>query len=363
MQREADPEFHFLATGIGSVPFLDINGTCRHILETCPEMPYWPQFVRRTHLEDMIIQFSEGLPALTIKGKTLVLVQDQMEKELVAFYERFLAEDIGAFALSPEYAPGFSNLTRLIQQTPDQLGPYIKGQSVGPVTFAAAVRNQDGKLLFHYPDLLDACAKGLALRALWQVREMSKTGRRPVLFLDEPYLTGFGSAFTPVRREEVVALLGEVIEYLKQQTDVLVGIHCCGNTDWPMIAEAGPDIISFDAFSHMEHFLLFPEAISEFVKKGGAVAWGIVPTDGYTSAVTVEGLFAGLRNGLERLYRWGLDPMEVAARSLITPSCGMGTMEPAAAWRVQEMLPLLSRLCRGNQKAGISDQYKVNRNH
>lgn len=346
MQPKAGPDFHFMATGIGSVPFLDINGACRHILETCPEMPYWPQFVRRTHLEDMIIQFSEGLPSLAVEGKALALARDRMETELVAFYERFLAEDIDAFALSPEYAPGLHNLTRLIRQAPGQGGGYIKGQSVGPVTFAAAVKDHDGKFLFYYPDLVDACAKALALRALWQVREMGKTGRKPVLFLDEPYLTGFGSAFTPVRREEVTALLREVIDCLRQKSDALVGIHCCGNTDWPMIAEAGPDIISFDAFSHMEHFLLFPEAISRFINEGGAIAWGIVPTSGCTGSETVDGLFAGLREGLERLDRWGLDPVQIAGRSLITPACGMGTMDPAAASRVQEMLPLLSKMCR-----------------
>ena len=290
-----------MATGIGSVPFLDVGGACRHILETCPEMPYWPQFVRRTHLEDMIIQFSRGLPLLAVKEQSVVIAKGSMEKELVAFYERFLAEDIEAFALSPEYAPGLYEMTALVQGRNQEGGSYIKGQTVGPVTFAAAVRDLDGKFLFHYPDLLDACAKGLALRALWQVREMSKTGRKPVLFLDEPYLTGFGSAFTPVRREDVMALLREVMDYLRKKSDALLGIHCCGNTDWPMIVEAGPDIISFDAFSHMEHFLLFSEALYGFIKGGGAVAWGIVPTHGYRGTETVEGLFAGIKEGLERL--------------------------------------------------------------
>jgi hypothetical protein len=346
MQQRKSAQFNFLATGIGSVPFLDVNGTCRRILETCPEMPYWPQFVQRTHLEDMIIQFSEGLPLLAVEGKSLVLAQGRMEKELVSFYERFLAEKIETFAISPEYAPGLYDLTRLVLQETDQGGRFIKGQSVGPVTFAAAVKDHEGKFLFYYPDMVDACTKGLALRALWQVREMSKTGRKPVLFLDEPYLTGFGSAFTPVRREEVVALLREVVAYLRQESDALVGIHCCGNTDWPMIAEAGPDIISFDAFSYMEHFLLFPKAISRFIRGGGAIAWGMVPTFGYTGAESVEGLLARLQEGLEKLYHWGLDPMEVATRSMITPACGMGTMDPAAASKVQEMLPLLSKMCR-----------------
>jgi len=58
--------FDFAATCIGSVPFKNIEDTCRDILKHLPIMPFWPQFVKRSHLEDMIIQFSEGLPLLTI---------------------------------------------------------------------------------------------------------------------------------------------------------------------------------------------------------------------------------------------------------------------------------------------------------
>jgi hypothetical protein len=237
-------------------------------------------------------------------------------------------------------------MTDLIRQLPPNSGPYLKGQTVGPITLAAAVKDREGKFLFYYPDLVDACTKGLAIRALSQVRELSRTGRKPVIFLDEPYLTGFGSAFTPVQREDVVPLLREVIEYLRQRSDALVGIHCCGNTEWPMIVEAGPDIISFDAFSYMEPFLLFSEVVARFIRKGGIVAWGMVPTFAYTGKETVEGLLAKLQEGFECLLRAGLDPEEIARHSLITPACGMGTMDPAAASRVQEMLAHLSEKCK-----------------
>ena len=53
-------DFHFMATGIGSVPSLDIQQTCSSILTILPGIPFWPQFIRRSHLEDMSIQFSEG---------------------------------------------------------------------------------------------------------------------------------------------------------------------------------------------------------------------------------------------------------------------------------------------------------------
>jgi hypothetical protein len=346
MLHEAGPDFHFVATGIGSVPFLDVGDTCRHILETCPEMPYWPQFVRRTHLEEMIIQFSEGLPLLMAEGKTLVFSEGQMEKELVPFYERYLAEDVESFAVSREYAPGLYTLTALMREKTQKRGLYVKGQTVGPVTLAASVKDREGRSLFYYPDLLDACTKGLAIRGLWQVRELSKTGRRPVIFLDEPYLTGFGSAFTPVQRDEVLRLLREVFDYLRQKSDALLGIHCCGNTEWPMILEAGPDIVSFDAFSYMDHFLLFSKTISRFIREGGTIAWGMVPTFGYTGAETVEEMFVRLQEGFRQLLRCGLDPEELGRRSILTPACGTGMMDPADASNVEVMLSVLSKKCR-----------------
>lgn len=352
MQPAADAPFDFLATGIGSVPFLDIGETCRQILHACPEMPYWPQMVKRSPLEDMVIQFSEGLPLLKIEGKSLVLTDGPMEEALVSFYERFLTDDLESFAISPEHAPGLHEMVRLILDSPQKAGPYLKGQSIGPVTLAAAVKDREGKNLFHHPDLLDACTKGLAARALWQVRALGMTGKKPVLLLDEPYLTGFGSAFTPVRRDEVIALLKEVIDYVKERSDARVGIHCCGNTDWPMILETGPDILSFDAFSHLEYFLLFPREISRFLGQGGAVAWGLVPTFGFTGSETAESLFTMLKQSLKRLYDWGLDPKEVAERSLLTPACGLGTMEPPAAAKAHDMLPPLSRICRERLEKG-----------
>ena len=39
-------------TGIGSVPFTDPQETVALVLETLPQIPYWPQMVRLGYLED-----------------------------------------------------------------------------------------------------------------------------------------------------------------------------------------------------------------------------------------------------------------------------------------------------------------------
>jgi len=344
MEQNTPLNFHFLPTGIGSVPYLDVHGTCLHILEACPQIPFWPQFVQRSHREDMILQFTEGLPFLkaTEDRRVLLTPQADGEQELITFYDRFLAEDVNHFALSKDYVPGLYEMLALIDRDPEKAGPFVKGQTVGPVTFAAGIKDQEGRNLFSYPEISEAFVKALAIRALWQVRELGRTGKRPILFLDEPYLAGYGSAFTPIQRHEVVALIKEVVDYVRGRSEAILGVHCCGNTDWSMIFEAGPDIVSFDAFSYLEYFLLYPGELRRFLQSGGTIAWGIVPTFGFTGDETIEDLSARLREGLVKLDALGLDPSQVARQSLLTPACGMGTMEPARADRVLELLRGLS---------------------
>ncbi len=136
MDHHATFDFHFLPTGIGSVPYLDVHGTCLRILETCPRIPFWPQFVQRSHLEDMIVQFTEGLPfSKSQRTAVLLTVHSKMRKqELVAFYDRFLAEDVEHFALSKKYISGLFEMLSLIDRDPEKYGPFIKGHTVGPVT-------------------------------------------------------------------------------------------------------------------------------------------------------------------------------------------------------------------------------------
>ena len=347
--HEETRHFNFLATGIGSVPFQDIEGTCQDILTHLPSIPFWPQFVKRSHLEDMNIQYSEGLPLLELREEKRSLVVSSTadpESELAAFYDRFLAHDVDYFSISRDYAPGLYSLLELMERDTAHDGAYIKGQTVGPITFTASILGLDGKPILHNPELLEAMARGLAIKALWQVRKLSASGRKTIIFLDEPYLSGFGSAFSPIERHEAIGILRTVIDYLRENSDTLIGIHCCGNTDWSMIIEAGPDIINFDAFDYMDYFLLYPDDILRFLKAGGTVAWGIIPTLNFTGEDSIEGLSQRLENGLTRICQWGMDPGILAQKSILTPACGMGTMSPEEATRALDLLSRLPQGCR-----------------
>lgn len=337
------PDFYFKTTGIGSVPWKDIDKTCYKILELLPSIPFWPQLVQRSLYEDMNIQFTEGFPLININTETrsISVSAKDSEEALVEFYSHYLADDVDYFSMSRDYAQGLYRQIELVSETPDKYGDYIKGHITGPVTFAASVKDEEGKAILGNPELLEAFTKGLAIKALWQVKELQKTGKKTIIFIDEPYLSGFGSAFSPIERHEVISLLNEVIDYVKEKTDTLIGIHCCGNTDWSMIVDAGPDIINFDAFSFLDYFLLYPNDITRFIKGGGTIAWGIVPTGDSAGQGNPDNLYERLNKGLEALYNLGLNKDQVHAASILTPACGMGTMKEKDS---DEALNLLSGL-------------------
>ena len=341
---EKSPDFGFMATGIGSVPFLEVEATCREILRLFPHMPFWPQFVKRSYLEDMSVQYSEGLPLLEVneeKRSLTVSNTGERESELVNFYERFFSGDLDSFAMSEAYAPGLYALMASLNEIKSDQTHYIKGQTVGPITFTSGILGPDGRPVIHDPELSEAFVRGLAIKALWQVKMLEKSGRRPVIFLDEPSLSGFGSAFSSIQRQDVVDKLQMMISYLKDNSDCLVGIHCCGNTDWPMIMAAKPDIINFDAFEFIEHFLLYPDGIARFLKSGGTIAWGIVPTSGFTGSESLKDLLKKVGGGIKKIEEKGLSPQTIVERSIFTPSCGMGSMLPANA---HSAMSLLARL-------------------
>ena len=342
------PAFHFTATGVGSVPGLSVRDTCRLILERLPEMPFWPQFVNLDPREDMIVQYGEGLPGIRLAddGRTLFLAEMDPTDELTAFYERYLADDVEAFAISPERAHGLYALLDQMNGSPAAHGAFIKGQIVGPVTFASAVRAPDGRSLIYVPEMLDVVVKGLSIKLLWQERRLRETGKRPVLFVDEPALSGIGSAFASLNRDWVVTALREIIDYVRSRSDALIGVHCCANTDWPMVMESGPDILNFDAYAYMDSFLLYPEEILRFVQGGGTIAWGIVPTLDFKAGIDAGQLQASLEKGLERLRAWGLDEATLSERSMLTPACGMGGMQTDTAEEALQLLSILEKRIR-----------------
>jgi len=175
--------------------------------------------------------------------------------------------------------------------------------------------------------------KALAMKCRWQIRKFSKYADRVICFIDEPILSAFGSStYVSVTRDDVVAKLAEVVDAVHAENG-LAGVHCCGNTEWSILIDAGVDLVNFDAFDYGETIALYPDAVKRHIESGKALAWGIVPTNSAKiksqTADTLVAKFNGLVDNLAA--KTGLSREIILRQAAVTPSCGTGSLPIADA--------------------------------
>ena len=329
-----------MATGIGSLPLKDSTVAVDLIFKHLAHAPFWPQLPKISPREGMLAQFSENLPGLSFRDGELNFKSEGIEQQLELFYEKFIAQDLAYFKISSEFAKGLYLFHQRLKKEDLNKVEFIKCQVTGPFTFCAGITGHDNKSILHDEILFQAMAQGLTMKLLWQLDLFKEFGKKIIVFFDEPYLTGVGSAYTAVDRRKVIEVYTELAAALKEQ-HCLVGIHCCGNTDWSMLTDiSGIDIINFDAFNFQERFVLYADNLKHFLARGGIICWGIVPTQEYDLALTPESLVTKLLSGVEILVKKGLERKLILERMMISPACGLGTLD---IQKVEGILSLLNQ--------------------
>lgn len=400
-KRRFDP--NLACTGIGSLPHESPEEALDLIRRTCPEVPYWPQLPRRSSLESMYVQFSTGLPgSVWADGRIVVDVgspDSRFAEQAAQFYERYMKEaaeegktvegrgefgPVGAntrqvgtggqavpkeaitsaetpsagWALDESHAAGLRALLREAEATcwPGK-ALAVKGQIAGPISFGLTVTDENGKALLYRPEVMDVASKYLSMAAAYQERELRNIGTEfTLLFIDEPYMSTYGSGYFFYGRPEVERYVGEVIGALSG----LKGIHCCANTDWSVILGLALDIVSFDACDYAEHFLIYSREVGDFLSRGGIIAWGIVPTtegrlEEETPETAAKRWECAARDLLKEVAKADgklRDLKALGARSLLTPACGLGGVSVPAAEKAFDVLSGASGLLR--KELGIS---------
>ena len=335
-----------LAMLIGSLPIADHDQAIRLVFEYTPEVPLWIQLPAYPE-EGMMVQFLEGIPGL-VQNLDRVFIDtagSTFEDDLLKFYEDYLAITEGGssldgtrFVLSQKTARGFYTLLDAMKSSP-QSPVAIKGQITGPVTLATGLTDQNRRALFYDDRILDVVVKTLAMKTRWQVEQLSQWGIPVIIFIDEPGLAGFGtSAFISISKEDVYRVLSEVIEAIHQAGGI-AGVHVCANTDWSLILDSEADVLSFDAYGFFDRLALYEASLKTFFDQGRIVAWGIVPTSSSRDIAreTASSLVAKWESQAGQLEAIGIERTKCLAQSLITPSCGTGSLTPEEAIKVLEL--------------------------
>jgi len=346
---------------IGSLPMENHKEATELILDHTPEIPLWAQLPMYRE-EGMMAQFLPGMPGLTESdgGKLFIdTSRADFDEQYLAFYEEYLSVteaggnlDTSRFALTRETGRGFEEFLRQIDGLAEK-PRALKGQITGPVTFATGATDQDDRAIFYNDQLRDAAVKHLAMNAKWQAKQFAARGIKPVIFIDEPGLAGFGtSAFITITKEDVTGVLGEVIEAVHGENG-LTGVHVCANTEWDLLLNSTVDIISFDAYSFFDKFMLYPDMIKKFMNRGGILAFGIVPTSDAEEIAkeTAASLADRLEDQIKELEGIGIDRKTILEQSFVTPSCGTGSIDLASAQKVLELTRDVSKKIRQVQPA------------
>lgn len=343
----------FLATGIGSMPFTDPEHAVDVSLTRLSEAPIWPQLPKTGLNEQMEIQYSEALPRIVIdreKNRMYFDTTGDYSEEFAEFYEAYMmamdpddgSGDCSALAISPEFSKGLYAAEKRLQ-TNDKKLPFVKVQTTGPCSFALTITDENKRAIYYNEEFRDVVIKAMAMKCRWQIQKFQPYAEKVICFIDEPILSAFGSStYISVKREDVVAHLQEVIEAVHAD-NALAGIHCCGNTEWSILIDAGVDIVNFDAYEFGETIAIYPEAVKTHLDRGGLLAWGVVPTSHAIREKSIEDLIIHLEKMMDNLASKGISKQQITEQAIITPSCGTGSMNPEDAEKVFQTTQSLSK--------------------
>lgn len=341
---------------IGSLPMDDHEKAAGLVLEYVPEIPLWVQLPVFKE-EGMVAQFLPGMPGVVSENDKTFIDKNKpgFSEEMLAFYEDYLMVTEGGgsfsgsrFAMEGAEARGFNEMKRRIAGLSEK-PVAIKSQVTGPITFATGTTDREGRAVFYDDELRDMAVKHLAMKAAWQTRELAVFGKPVMVFFDEPALAGFGSsAFLTITREAVMDALNEMSLAVHAEGG-LSGVHVCANTEWDLLLDSGLNVISFDAYSYFDKFMLYGDKIKRFIERGGILAVGIVPTlpAEVIEKENVDSLFSLWERQLEQLVGLGLSRERVLEQTMITPSCGTGSLPLPLAVKVLDMTRGLSKKIRG----------------
>ena len=333
-------EFGCLPTVIGSMPHTNPSAACSQVIHYLKDIPAWPQLPKRSFLENMYVQFSQGFPGAVVTEESIYIDRSQdLDRPLEDLYAAYLENNIDKYPVSPDYAAGLHSFLALKNLSP----LAVKGQITGPVTWGLTIKDLSGRFVLYDDILGDAVAKFLRLKAAWQEKELRKISPDTIIFVDEPYMVAYGAISVSLSRERVISLLEEVFRGISG----LKGVHCCGNTDWSVLLDTSVDIVSFDAYNYAQSLSLYPAEIKNFLDRKGTIAWGIIPNDEEALAKeSVASLKDRLEEAMAPFTRNGISFKQLIEQGLLTPSCGLAPLatEEASAGALELLAELSAKI-------------------
>jgi hypothetical protein len=299
-------------TAMGIMPHRDIERALELVLGL--DIPFWPQLPNVSLYEDMYIQTSENFPGIAIdfeKGR-LVFHTAKFEEELNDYFTKM--DNPKTYALTTEYSMVFKKfLAKNLQRY-----KAIRGQITGPVSFGFKVLDENLKPIIYNEEVKTILFDFIQKKVNVQYQELKANNPNAFVWVDEPGLGYVFSGLSGYNDQQAK----EDYSHFVQGLEGPKGLHLCAEVNLPYLLELGIEILSFDAFQIGFMPKEYTQSVAEFIKKGGIISWGIVPTESSILSIqTPEKLASTLSNYWGVISEnTGLTLRQIAEQALIAPA-------------------------------------------
>ncbi|MDY6856337.1 MAG: hypothetical protein SWO11_16885 [Thermodesulfobacteriota bacterium] len=299
-------------TAMGVLPHTDPNKALDLALSL--DVPFWPQLPLASFYEDMWVQTSEGFPGITV----------DTEHRGISFHTEKFMDELGEYAKRMAYSETYaltchsSLLFHRFLNSKLDFYPAIRGQVTGPINFGFRIVDENKKPIIYNEEVKLLLYDFIQRKVNIQYRELLNKNRNCFIWLDEP---GFGWVFT--------SLSGyNDLQAKEDYNNFYAGIegpkalHLCLNVNLPYLLGLGLDILSINAYQFETMPRAYADPIARFIKSGGIIVWGIVPTCAATlekeTAQTLVGRLSSYWDSIAESS--DISMREIALQALISPA-------------------------------------------
>jgi hypothetical protein len=299
-------------TAMGIMPHRDVERALELALSL--DIPFWPQLPKVSLYEDMYVQASQNFPGIAINfdKERLVFNTARFEQELDEYFVKMDSSE--AFALTAEYSRVFHKFLS------EELQGYkaIRGQVTGPVSFGLKVLDEDLKPIIYNEEARAILFDFIRRKINVQYQELRKKNPDAFVWVDEPGLGYVFSGFSGYNDQHAREDYGKFVEGLEGPK----GLHLCAEVNLPYLLELRVEILSFDAYQIGFMPKEYAGSVAGFIKNGGVISWGIVPTESTALArQTPETLARILSNYWEVISESADLPLnQIAEQALVAPA-------------------------------------------
>jgi len=172
------------------------------------------------------------------------------ESELVEFYDRYLAQDLDYFAISPELDPTLYKLAEMFKEKPWPELKLIHFNFPGLYSWGLSIKDESGGPALYNKTWRDVLIKVLTMKVKWRERKIKELfpGVQALVTVGDGALVVYSSPGGTDTRDDIINDYNETMEAVEG----IICIHCCANFDWSLLMETNTDSINFDAYQYGE---------------------------------------------------------------------------------------------------------------